>query len=1030
MTIATPAAAETDFILQDAGGIVTFGNQSGYGILESPDTDVTDTQGMRLRGYARVLVVREGAFTGLAEDQPITYAGLAFLIRDLGNAGATGLRRLAVTRATPVDHLTVNPSSLFVAVGGTSTLTATLYDVAGNVLSGRVVTWSTSNPSIIRIDPTTGVATGIGVGSCTLTATSEGKSASVTAVCALALSYSLDWSPLVRRADLAQPLAFVSDVPRGAGDGYQLNLPKLLGCNTMGSTRVAFPKSATEWGTYTPIDAPMSNAFIPNVSFGNRAAVTGPYDNTTAWQIDPTDAFGHNCNLGIIWSLGDATNDRQDYATYKRSMACRIRAKTAADVGKTVRINAVDSALVPGGSGWWSTNPAIKYVDVVLTLVDQPIVITFDSQAQFNGITPTLVVSMPSNTAPLASYIVSAYTSTNWQAHETNDDSNWLRPLPFHETLGLLSQFQHRNSWGPSSDSPTLYGGASSVSSAVVAPDDGRHYGGRTMNKYTLPNGGGFTTDAPYRCEHLTDIYPSNEPTGAVWLMAYIRPNTTMPADGALVGYVTPRGNAVLDTFTRADTTSGMGTSNTGQTWNEITGTWGISSNQAYLPSGVGQAVIDSGKADATIQVTWIAAALGTQRPRLIFRCTDANNYWFIDPVDANTLQLYKNVAGGSTQVGSNATHAWASGDVVKVVTSGNSISVYINGVLAIGPVTDSFNASATSHGIGVISNGASLRFDDFSVQADLTPYGPVNLVRDSASILRQSDGGSFYRCRIPVNLASEGYLDFTPKIQNSSGGSLTFYATRCAMVAESPRSAGWHNAWVPKRTVTAPALSEASWSEIGKLAALLNNHEGVWVIRCVPAFALGACHNLNGNGGTSNPDVLGPGFWQSGPFGSADYSFDGSVNPTASGIDLVFRMERGAPAVGSWTSWNATISFTTDDPTRFPAFKAIDIALAWKGDQIVAFGIGEGVGTSITWLANGDTYNGGAVSISSQTAQVWQMSDADSHLGIGADRDRIRQFGGWVQAIAAASAVNPATVKDSIGLQIATRFGARGDYR
>src|SRR2546422_1005257 len=62
-----------------------------------------------------------------------------------------------------------------VLVGVTVQLTATTKDAAGNVLTGRTVTWATSNPAVATVN-FTGLATGVAAGQATITATSEGQS--------------------------------------------------------------------------------------------------------------------------------------------------------------------------------------------------------------------------------------------------------------------------------------------------------------------------------------------------------------------------------------------------------------------------------------------------------------------------------------------------------------------------------------------------------------------------------------------------------------------------------------------------------------------------------------------------------------------------------------------------------------------------------------------------------------------------------------------------------------------------------------
>lgn len=85
---------------------------------------------------------------------------------------------LTVT-ADPVATITVTltPSTLEVGDGGKAT--AVLRDGQGRILTGRTVTWNSSEPSVASVNDA-GDITAVAAGSATITATSEGKSASAT----------------------------------------------------------------------------------------------------------------------------------------------------------------------------------------------------------------------------------------------------------------------------------------------------------------------------------------------------------------------------------------------------------------------------------------------------------------------------------------------------------------------------------------------------------------------------------------------------------------------------------------------------------------------------------------------------------------------------------------------------------------------------------------------------------------------------------------------------------------------------------
>lgn len=103
-------------------------------------------------------------------------AGTAVISATIG--GVVGTAGVAVL-GPPVASLVVTPASATIQRGNTLTLNAIPRDAAGNVLTGRAVTWSSSDTSIATVS-TIGVVTGIERGTAIITATCEGKTASAT----------------------------------------------------------------------------------------------------------------------------------------------------------------------------------------------------------------------------------------------------------------------------------------------------------------------------------------------------------------------------------------------------------------------------------------------------------------------------------------------------------------------------------------------------------------------------------------------------------------------------------------------------------------------------------------------------------------------------------------------------------------------------------------------------------------------------------------------------------------------------------
>lgn len=75
----------------------------------------------------------------------------------------------------PVATVTITPATGTVGLGETLQLTATLKDAGGNTLTGRTVTWQSSNALVVSVS-NTGLARGLGRGDVTITATAEGIS--------------------------------------------------------------------------------------------------------------------------------------------------------------------------------------------------------------------------------------------------------------------------------------------------------------------------------------------------------------------------------------------------------------------------------------------------------------------------------------------------------------------------------------------------------------------------------------------------------------------------------------------------------------------------------------------------------------------------------------------------------------------------------------------------------------------------------------------------------------------------------------
>src|SRR5438094_367048 len=133
--------------------------------------------------------------------------------------GKSGTSSISVTNV-PVATVDVTPPSASVQAGQTVQLTGTPRDAGGNPLSGRTVTWSSSNTAVATVS-NSGLVSGVTPGSATITATSEGKSGTSSVTVTNVPVASVDATPPSASVQAGQALQ-LTGTPKDAG-GNQLS---------------------------------------------------------------------------------------------------------------------------------------------------------------------------------------------------------------------------------------------------------------------------------------------------------------------------------------------------------------------------------------------------------------------------------------------------------------------------------------------------------------------------------------------------------------------------------------------------------------------------------------------------------------------------------------------------------------------------------------------------------------------------------------------------------------------------------------
>jgi uncharacterized protein YjdB len=176
------ATAQTTVTVQQAvASVVLFPSNSSVarGSSQNLTVAVTDAAGRALTG-------RTVAFSSSRPDIATVNGNGTVLAVAEGRATITALAVLdQVSGSATVDVVPVSVSSISITPAGGQTvfegatlqLSAVLRDGTGNILTGRPVSWTTSNQSIATVS-SAGLVTGAALGTTQITAESEGKTAS------------------------------------------------------------------------------------------------------------------------------------------------------------------------------------------------------------------------------------------------------------------------------------------------------------------------------------------------------------------------------------------------------------------------------------------------------------------------------------------------------------------------------------------------------------------------------------------------------------------------------------------------------------------------------------------------------------------------------------------------------------------------------------------------------------------------------------------------------------------------------------
>jgi hypothetical protein len=218
----------------------------------------------------------------------------------------------------------------------------------------------------------------------------------------------------------------------------------------------------------------------------------------------------------------------------------------------------------------------------------------------------------------------------------------------------------------------------------------------------------------------------------------------------------------ILDSFNRGDSTTSLGTTETGQAWrNDNSSVWGVSGGKAYIATagatgGQSYADVECGTADVT--VSFVITGLLSGGIAFRHNLTNLNGYVLV--INNNgSLQIYRSAgaygAETYTTIGQSTALA-VLGDKVSITASGSTLQGKINDVTVV-TATDA-TYTGTRHGLYNFGVNAG-RLDNFTVApATTTPATAVITGTPTGTTIStwtfSADGGTFGAAPIYASVA------------------------------------------------------------------------------------------------------------------------------------------------------------------------------------------------------------------------------------------------------------------------------------
>jgi len=290
--------------------------------------------------------------------------------------------------AVAVASVAVAPTSVSLAAGATSQLTATAKDASGTTLTGRLVTWKSSNAQVVTVDAT-GKLSGVAQGTATVTATIDGKSASsavtVTAAAVTSVTASVNATALTV-GQTTQASATAKDASGAVISGrtvtWSTSDAKIATVSSTGLVTAVAAGSATITATVDgvkgSVGVTVTNVVIASVSvsINSSSVAVGQTTQATATALDASGKpvtgrtvtwSSSNNSIASVSSTGVVTG----VAGGSASISATVDGKTG-QANITVTIPTTSTPSTPAPTGTLATLPELPRLVVDARAVPAP----------------------------------------------------------------------------------------------------------------------------------------------------------------------------------------------------------------------------------------------------------------------------------------------------------------------------------------------------------------------------------------------------------------------------------------------------------------------------------------------------------------------------------------------------------------------------------------------------------------------------------------------------------------------------------